>query len=877
MAARVIANVSTERAQWTVNHVRAEAQRLRRYGGHRGDRRLIDRVVSAALGEHSIALTTHADTEMDEPAVLRRRDGSSVYTRHDSTVYTSTAIIAAERRILDAAERHDGRIVDDNSIGLALLEQHAQRGITLNDGQVQLVRQMATSGARLQLALAPAGTGKTTAMAALSCAWRNSGGTVIGLAPTAAAAEVLAAETGVQCDTVAKLVQLAEPPARRRKGAALPPRDPAKKWFNAIGPNTLIIVDEAGMASTLDLDAVRNVAESRGASVRLVGDDHQLASISAGGILRDLSHRAETVTLSTVVRFTDAETGRAEGAASLALRAGDPAAIGFYIDNHRVHVGAAATVNDVAYRAWAADLATGHDTILLAPTNELVAELNERARLDLLGPNPPRPSATITLGDGLAASAGDLITTRKNARWLGRRTWVKNGHRWVIRSVNKDGSLTVLPRRGRETGRPIRLPADYVRDHTTLGYASTIDAAEGITAGGRGPKGTCHVVGSDQLTRQQLYVALTRGSTANHVYFPTAEADPHLAVARKAILPPTAVDIMETILRHDGAQVSAHSVMAADTDPTVRLATASSMYADAVTSAAAEHAGSEVMADIDAAAAAIRIDLLEYQAWPVLRRHLAMLAIDGHDPVDALDRAAALGPLDNAWDPAAILDWRLERPIGSALERVGPLEWSPAIPEALTDHSTWGPYVTKRAQLVSDLADEVRDIARGWHHTNAPAWARPLVGGDAHLLAEVAVFRAAHGVDPADTRVTGPQQYPGRSAAVQALIHTKLGAELTRDHPAIKRWKGLAAQFDPRVPADLHWPQLAVNLDDAAKAGADVADLLRVAMARAPLPDEKPAAALWWRLAPILTSVIPGRPQHRSATRLDPGTACPVR
>ena len=59
--------------------------------------------MAAALSQHSIALTTHADTEKNEPAALRRRHGSSVYTRHDSTVYTSTDILAAERRILAAA------------------------------------------------------------------------------------------------------------------------------------------------------------------------------------------------------------------------------------------------------------------------------------------------------------------------------------------------------------------------------------------------------------------------------------------------------------------------------------------------------------------------------------------------------------------------------------------------------------------------------------------------------------------------------------------------------------------------------------------------------------------------------------------------------
>ena len=122
--------------------------------------------------------------------------------------------------------------------------------------------------------------------------------------------------------------------------------------------------------------------------------------------------------MSTVIRFTDPALGAAEGAASLALRAGDPAALGFYLDHHRVHVGADAVAADTAYAAWADDVAHRRDSILLAPTNELVAELNERARLDRLRTHPPTRTRTVTLGDGLTASAGDWITTRRNDRRL---------------------------------------------------------------------------------------------------------------------------------------------------------------------------------------------------------------------------------------------------------------------------------------------------------------------------------------------------------------------------------------------------------------------------------------------------------------------------
>ncbi len=840
----VIHRVSHDRAEWGINHVRAEAQRVLRGTDRHGDPEILHRIVKHALDACSITITTHADTEMNEPAVLRRRDGVSVYTRHDSTRYTSQAIRAAERRILAAAEQRGGRVADDNSIGLAMLEQHAQSGLQLNEAQQALVRSMATSGARLQLALAPAGTGKTTAMSVLAAAWTNSGGNVIGLAPTAAAAEVLAEDAHITTDTMAKFVQLAAPTDH-----PVAANDPALKWFNTIGPHTLLIVDEAGMASTFDLDEMITHALARGASVRLVGDDQQLASISAGGVITDLASRPETLTLSTVVRFRDP----AQSAASLAIRDGDPAGIAYYIDHGRVHVGADQTAADMAYQAWADDIKAGHRSVLLAPTNDLVAELNERARLDRLRTANAKPSRTVTLADGLTASAGDWIITRKNARWLRlpNGAWIKNGHRHEIRSVHRDGSITVARLGADRRAKTIRLPADYVKANTTLGYASTINAAQGLTAGTQKIKGTCHIVATDHLTRQQLYVAGTRARDENHFYFSTSEADPHRILAPKATHPPTAVDILSTILRRDGRQVSATTAAQAEHDPFTRLHGAASMYADALTAAAEVLAGPATMARIDQAATAIVGDITDAEAWPVLRRNLALLALDGHDPVAALQHAAAK-PLGDTVDVAAVLDWRLPTPEGSAAANVGPLRWLPAIPTAVQHNPQWAEYLGGRVRLVTELADQIRDTAREWTAATAPAWARPLLNGQPQLMAEIAVFRAAHDVDAADTRITGREQHANRSAAFQKLLHSRVDAAILHSQDSVSRWRTMAAMVNPHIPNDPYWPRLAAHIDDAARAGADVAGMLASAAAEGPLPDELPAAALWWRLSGTL-------------------------
>ena len=856
-AAAVIATVSAGRATWQINHVRAEVSRLLRYTNQPHTPALAERIVTTALGEHSIALTDHADTAMNEPAVLRRRDGSSVYTRHDTTVYTSADILAAEHRILSAAARSGGQIVDDTSLELAVLQVEARDAVALNDGQHALVRDMATSGARVQLTLAPAGTGKTTAMASLAAAWANSGGTVIGLAPTAAAAEILAADLGAPTDTIDKLVQL----TGTTNGPAPAPDDPARTWFDHIGPKTLIVVDEAGMASTAGMDAVIAHAMATGASVRLIGDDKQLASVSAGGVLRDIVEHHGALTLSDVVRFTDPALGAAEGAASLALRDGDPTGIAFYLDHHRVHVGADHVAAEMAYTAWAKALAAGRDALLIAPTNDLVAELNERARLDRLRRQPhPENTRTVTLSDGLTASVGDWILTRSNARWLHLPDggWVKNGHRWVITDIDDRGTVTVTRHAGADSAKAVRLPARYVTTNTTLGYARTISGAQGATA-----RHECHIVGADTLTRQQLYVALTRGKAANHIYFSTSEADPHRILAPKATHPPTAVDILTTILNRDGAQVSAHHTARTEHDPWQRLSRAADMYTDALTAGAEQLAGTPVMARIDTAATRLRSDLMQAEAWPVLRRSLALLALDGHDPETALAHAAQR-PLGNVADPAAVLTWRLPTPAGSALDSVGPLRWLPALPQALRDHPQWSTYLTARTDLVTGLADQIRDQARAWTPATAPAWARPLAGQRPGLLAEIAVFRAAHDVDPADTRITGPEQHTNRAAAFQAMLHQRLDTALTAGSPGAGRWRALVDRIDPRIATDPYWPRLATHLDTAARAGADITTLLTDALTQhGPLPDELPAAALWWRLAGTLAPATLNAPNAR--------------
>lgn len=499
------------------------------------------------IGRLSVNLTPDVDP-IAEPAWLRRSGGTSVYRHTGRDHYTSRRVLEAEQRIVALAERYDGLAWSPDEVELSVLASGLE-GVRLNRGQEVLVTAMATSGARVQLALAPAGSGKTTAMQVLASVWTEGGCNVLGLAPSAALAEA----TGMPCETLAKLTHDLV-------------NVPASDLVGSIGPGTLVVIDEAGMADTLTLASVIELAVTRGASVRLIGDDRQLAAIGAGGLLRDIASTNGAIRLDELVRFND--PGEAE--ASLALRDGDRSALGFYLDNDRVHVGDVASCLDDVFSAWSRERAGGRDCLMLAPTRELVRELNLRAQA-----SRGVVDGSVSLADGCSAHRGDVVISRRNDRGLGvsGADWVKNGDRWTVTDVRADGALSV-----RHTSSRLHatLPAEYVSQHVELGYASTVHTAQGVTTD------VVHGIVSGTEDRQMLYTMLTRGRDENHAHIVLSSEPSHALPSPTVERAMTATEVLEGILARDGAAVSAASTQARTMSPGAQLQDAVARYADAV-------------------------------------------------------------------------------------------------------------------------------------------------------------------------------------------------------------------------------------------------------------------------------------------------------
>jgi conjugative relaxase-like TrwC/TraI family protein len=724
----ILTVMEESRSTWQIWHVRAEAQRQLRTIELPADHatQLVDLLVDEVLDRRCVVLAAPADN-IEEPDALRRVDGSSVYTVAGAALYTSQRILDAERRLVIAAGRRDGSAVAESTVDLALLEM-AANGTALDAGQTSLVRQMCTSGARLQLAIAPAGAGKTTAMRAITRAWSQDGGQVLGLAPSAAAAAVLGEQTGIRADTLAKLTW-------SLRHGDLP------DWAAKIGPSTLVIIDEAGMADTLTLDTAVQFAIDRGANVRLVGDDQQLAAIGAGGVLRDIKHTHGALHLTALHRFTNP----AEAAASLSIREGDPAGLEFYLDHGRVHVGDGATTTEDAFSAWVSDRAAGLDAIMLAPTRYLVAELNRRARAHRLDHSPA--SWEVRLADGNQASVGDVIITRANDRRLrlSATDWVKNGDRWTITRIGRSGDLTVRHNRSQLT---VRLPTDYVHASTGLGYATTIHSAQGVSAA------TMHGLLTGQESRQQLYTMLTRGRHANHLYLQVVgDGDPHSVIRPDTNAPRTPTETLQQIIARDEAPVSASTLLRELNNPAARLFQAVQRYTDGLHVAAEQLVGPQTVAELDQADRYVP-GLADEPAWPTLRAHLlAHAAETGEHPLRHMLTAASGRDLQTAGDMAAVLDWRLTE---LTQTNPGPLPWLPGIPSTLHAHPIWGYYLAKRSQLVADLADQVHDHA--CQGDAEPVWAPPGSHPSTAIIGEIAVWRAANGINPQDPRPTGETQ-----------------------------------------------------------------------------------------------------------------------
>ncbi len=628
----VVAAVAEKRTTWSHWNLYAEAARQAmgwRFAATE-DREAITGMIVGAAEQASIRLTP--PELASSPVAFQRTDGTSMFRPRNAARYSGAAVLAAEDRLLARSREQVAPRLADATIAHAL---QPRRGRALGDDQRAALAAIASSGRMLDLLVGPAGAGKTTALRALRRAWEaeHGHGSVVGLAPSAVAAEVLAGDLGIPTENTAKWWQ-----TYRDHGVGF-------------AAGQLVIVDEASLAGTLALDRLVRVAADAGAKVLLVGDPAQLQSVDAGGAFGMLVADREDVPELTDVRRIAAAW---EKDATLDLRNGRVEAIDTYQAHGRIRAGEVERMADAAYAAWQRDRAAGLASILIAESSTMVTTLNQRARADLILAEVVDARAEVRLHDGTEASIGDAIITRRNDRALrAGRGWVRNGSRWTITAIGADGSLRVRPA-GRRWGASVRLPVEYVAEYVELGYAVTAYRAQGVTVE------TGHTLVEPGATRENFYVAMTRGRLGNTAYVSINRPDDdHIHPPTQDTAAVAARKVLAGVLQHVGAELSARQMIAAEQDTWGSVAQLAAEY-ETIASAAQQPRWEALLratqvpeAEADAA--------IGSTAFGALGAELRRAEAGGYDADRLLRALVTSRPLDDADDLAAVLHERVIR------------------------------------------------------------------------------------------------------------------------------------------------------------------------------------------------------------------------
>ncbi len=413
---------------------------------------------------------------------LRLGNGQVVPSVNDATRYSTREMLRVEERLIRrAVDRQDDSVaVADKG---ALSDVLARRA-SLSTEQRRMVGDLTCSGRGIEVVVGKAGTGKTLALDAARDVWESSGVKVIGCALSARAAKELEAGSGIESSTIAALMKDLD------------------DWNTpGLERDSVVVVDEAGMVGTRQLDALLSHAEEAGAKVVLVGDDKQLPEIAAGGAFRALKEELPAVELSEVRR----QSNSWERDALELLREGRSAeAVEVYGDRDRLVVGRDAAETRAALVADWWQASQEGQAVMIAARKADVVDLNDKARTIL--------KAEGVLGDrdltirGRSFSIGDEVMTLRNDRGLG----VINGSKGVVESIDSHSQKLGVRL---DDERLVTLPIEYLEaGHVAHAYAITGHKAQGMTTD------RAFVLGDDSMYREWGYVAMSRGREENRLY-----------------------------------------------------------------------------------------------------------------------------------------------------------------------------------------------------------------------------------------------------------------------------------------------------------------------------------------------------------------------
>lgn len=526
--------------------VREAADLITRQSSHFPERELVRRAAEAAQG---IGVPASVLRHVVKEELRRSPELVSLGREKGEIHYTTREMLALEAKLLEnvsglrslPSRPLSEKTVASVELGLDSEQRHALRHITQSKGSIQVVSGLA-------------GTGKTSMLRAAREAFEGVGFHVIGACLSGKAAEGLESGSGIKTSTIAKLIGIPELgyrgdlektpldhlASRAReivRGAV--GKTPLEADTIRLSSKTVLVVDEAGMVGTRQLEKLTEKVLTAGAKLVLCGDERQLQAIEAGGPFASLGHRLGRATLSDIKRqrepwAKEAVRQFAEGNARAALRDYASRGLVSVTDDRKEAMGS-------LVKCWKekGGSKSPKEHLILSSTNSEVTQLNRLAQAERrMSGGLGRQSLRVNSDD---IHRGDRVLFTRNSK----RFAVENGCLGTVLGVDaKLGTLTVKLDKGSLALIPVK---DY--SHLRLGYAVTAYKSQGHTV-----ENSYVLLGGTCQDRELSYVQASRARGTTRFFIDKLEAGDDLKELIKQAERSRRKDLSHDILERQGRE-----------------------------------------------------------------------------------------------------------------------------------------------------------------------------------------------------------------------------------------------------------------------------------------------------------------------------------
>ena len=354
-------SIAGDAARWAVEHL-SEREAV---FGHRD---LLAATLGRDPGAVTVAAAERAIAALEHKGGLHAAQGLD-HGRH----WTTDAALARESETIECMRAGQGAEKAIMRGWVAETKLHRGR---LNEGQKAAVKTILAAGDRVIGVQGYAGTGKTTMLKRLRVLAESRGHRVVGLAPSASAANTLEQESGIASETLQRFLA--------RHAGVIECRGTSRGIRRLRGQfaKTVLVADESSLASSEQMRGLLRAATTlRLARVVLVGDEKQLGAVEAGRPFAQLRATGmQTVVMDEIVRQRDVDLK----AAVRASLAGEVKTAFAKLDGHITQVDRDAIDTHAAAR-WLQISPEQRTAIgVVAPTRALRDSINDTIRDQLV-------------------------------------------------------------------------------------------------------------------------------------------------------------------------------------------------------------------------------------------------------------------------------------------------------------------------------------------------------------------------------------------------------------------------------------------------------------------------------------------------------------